>query len=119
MSVENQMQRWGDYMQTSRDFGLGFPKRTVLHRCMVEGPAAGSPTGHIDEPIPADVEAVEAALNGVPDRDKRLALALYVERKPVPMLRRVLGVNRDMLDDMIARMHTRVEEALHERGAAA
>lgn len=105
-------------METRRDFGLGFPKRTVLHRCIVEGPAAGAPTGRGDEPVPEDVEEIEAALTQVPDRDKRLAVSLYVDKKPVPMLRRILRVDRDFMDEIIARMHARVEGAIGERSAA-
>ena len=59
MSIEQRLERWGNYMQSARDFGLGFPKRTVLHRCMVEGPAAGAPTGQRDEPVPAEIEETE------------------------------------------------------------
>ena len=118
MSIEQRLERWGDYMQTARDYGLGFPKRTVLHRCMVEGPAAGAPSGQDDEPVPADVEAVEAALNALPERDKRLAVSIYVNRMPVPVLRRVMRVDRAFMEEIIARMHTRVESALVERSAA-
>lgn len=118
MSIEQRLERWGDYMQTARDFGLGFPKRTVLHRCMTEGPAAGAPTGRQDEVVPEEIEHTEAALNVIPERDKRLAVSLYVERKPVPVLRRVMGVERDFMEEIIGRMHTRVEAALDARAAA-
>lgn len=112
MSIEHRLIRWGQYMQTARDFGLGFPRRTVLHRCMVEGPAAGSPTGRGEEPVPSDIEAVESAMSQLPARDKRLAVRLYVEGKPVPVLRRAMRIDRESLEDMIARMHTRVGDAL-------
>jgi len=118
MSIEQRLERWGDYMQTARDFGLGFPRRTVLHRCMIEGPAAGAPTGKQDEAVPDDIEHTEAALNDIPERDKRLAVSLYVERKPVPMLRRVMGVDREFMEEIIGRMHARVEAALDARSAA-
>lgn len=118
MSIEQRLERWGNYMQTARDFGLGFPKRTVLHRCMIEGPAAGAPTGRQDEPVPEEVEQTEAALNLIPERDKRLAVSLYVEGRPVPVLRRVMGVDRDFMEEIIARMHARVEAALDARAAA-
>ena len=118
MSIEQRLQRWGDYMETARDFGLGFPKRTVLHRCMIEGPAAGAPTGRGDEPVPRDIELIEEALARIPERDKRLAIRLYVEKKPTPVLRRILGVDRDFMDEIIARMQMRVAEAIDERSAA-
>jgi len=118
MSIEQQLQRWGDYMETARDYGLGFPKRTVLHRCMIEGPAAGAPSGRGDEPVPQDIERIERALQKIPERDRRLAIRLYVEKKPTPVLRRILGVDRDFMDEIIARMQMRVSEALDERQAA-
>lgn len=116
--IEHQLSRWGQYMRTDRDYGLGFPKRTVLHRCIVEGPAASAPTAKDDEPVPADIAEIEAALNAIPDRDKRLAVSLYVEEKPVPLLRRIMGVDRDFMEEIIARMHARVASAIDERAAA-
>jgi hypothetical protein len=116
--IEQRLARWGHYMRTEHDYGLGFPKRTVLHRCIVEGPAASAPTAKDNEPVPSDIEAIESALNRIPDRDKRLAISLYVEEKPVPLLRRVMGVDRDFMEEIIGRMHARVESALDERAAA-
>jgi len=112
MSIHQRLERWGSYMQTQRDFGLGFPKRTVLHRCIVEGPAAGAPSGKMDEPVPQDVEEVEAAINRVPERDKALAIKIYVEKQPVPTIRRDWKVPGDLIDDMINRMHSRIESEL-------
>lgn len=101
-------------MQTAADFGLGYPRRTVLHRCIVEGPAASAPTKKDSEPVPAEIEAVEAALNRVPPRDKRLAILIYAQKKDVPSLRRYYRVSREIMDDMIARMHNRVESEIYE-----
>jgi len=116
--IEQRLTRWGSYMQSARDFGLGFPKRTVLHRCMVEGPAAGAPSRKDTEPVPADIEEIEIALNTLPERDKRLAVSLYVDQKPIPVLRRIMGIDRDFMEEIIARMHSRVEAAIGERAAA-
>ncbi len=85
---------------------------------MVEGPAAGAPSGWDTDPVPRDIEEIEIALNKIPDRDKRLAVSLYVEQKPIPVLRRIMRVDRDFMEEIIDRMHMRVEEALYERAAA-
>lgn len=63
--MDNRLFEWGDYMRERRDFGLGFPRRCVIHRAMHEGPGAGQSSGARVEPIPSHVAQIEESLIGV------------------------------------------------------
>lgn len=61
--VDQRLFRWGDYMRSIVEAELGYPRRSVIHRCMVEGPGASQATGKLsDEPMPPDIEEVESIL---------------------------------------------------------
>lgn len=112
--IDQRLVRWGEYMRSYADFGLGYPPRNVIHRCMVEGPGAGQSTKRGDEPTPHDVQEVENALRMLGDSDIHLAKILYLEQKPVPLIRRMLRLTAEEMDDIIERLHRRVSEALRD-----
>jgi len=80
--IDVRLYEWGDYVRERQDFGLGYPRRNVIHKAMREGPAAGVSGGSSDAPMPGSVSEIESALLGVTGPLKETAKQRYVSHVP-------------------------------------
>lgn len=112
--IDRRLDRWGRYMRTRFDHGLGFPSRSPIHRMMVEGPGAGSGGERPDEPMPADIAEIEAVLATLERREQKLAASIYIDGKGIPVLRRLLGVSEAFMEEIFDRLHHHVAAGLQE-----
>jgi len=76
--IDVRLYEWGDYVRERQDFGLGYPRRNVIHKAMREGPGAGESGGQKDVPMPDPVSEIESALLGVTGPLKETAKQRYV-----------------------------------------
>jgi len=76
--VDLRLFEWGDWVRERQDFGLGYPRRNIIHKAMREGPGAGSSSKSPDLPMPEPIERMESAICGLSGGLKQTVIYRYV-----------------------------------------
>jgi len=77
--IDARLWEWGDWVRERQDFGLGYPRRNVIHRAMKEGPSAGQ-CSRVELEMPSHIQAMEQALCGVTGGLRETAMQRYVSQ---------------------------------------
>ena len=76
--MDNRLFEWGDYMRERRDFGLGYPRRSIIHKAMHEGPGASQTKAPQIEPMPSQIAEIEESLTGVSESLRKAIELRYI-----------------------------------------
>ena len=103
---------WGDYVRERQDFGLGYPRRNIIHKAMKEGPGAGQSNGKGEPPMPAGVEEIEAALTRAPEQHQETAKVRYVAHVTDKVAAQRLKISVSQYRQRIDQLHHYIAGAL-------
>lgn len=71
------LRRWGAYMKADCDLGLGYPKRSTIHKCMIEGVGASQATAPVIAEEPEGVRIMQLIYLDMPDHHREMVDVKY------------------------------------------
>lgn len=113
------MHAWARWAVTRAENGLGFARVTKLGRMIEEGPtgaAIRSTAGSRPIPAASTEEAIERAVNLLPDELRQVVLAAYLGRGTVKQKARDLNIPEARFFDLRTHAHHFVAGALAAAG---
>ena len=110
--IDVRLYQWGDYVRERQDYGLGYPRRNIIHKAMREGPSAGQSSGKGEPPMPTGVEEIESALTRAPEAHKETAKARYVAQVTDKVAANRLKISVSQYRQRIDQLHHYIAGAL-------
>ena len=110
--IDVRLYSWGDYVRERHDFGLGYPRRNVIHKAMREGPGAGQSSGKSEPPMPNGVAEIEAALTQAPEQHQATAKVRYVAHVTDKVAAQRLKISVSQYRQRIDQLHHYIAGAL-------
>ena len=103
--IDVRLYEWGDYVREQQDFGLGFPKRNVIHKAMQEGPNAARSGGGGEAVMPKSVEQIEDTLCNSHESIKVTAKLRYVNQNTDKVAAQKLSISVSQYRQRIDQLH--------------
>ena len=102
------LRAWGRFVRENRSEYLGYPKRNVIHRMMIEGPGASQATSEPDIDIHPDVARVDKAIGEIPGLQKDVLYSTYVYRMSLRRGAKALEINRNLYERTLGYAEQRI-----------
>lgn len=109
-SADSRLYEWGRWSR-SPDGWLGLPSRTLLSRCVEEGPGASHQRVHVLG-WPDQIAETDAVVCRLPNIFRKVCIAQYAESGTLPQKAKRLGISRDCFNNRLGMALTKVAAEL-------
>ena len=115
--IDRRLWEWGNWVRERQDYGLGYPRRTVIHKAMREGPGARQSSGYVEIQMPAPVEQMEQALCMITGGLRETAIQRYVRQSADKVAAERMRISVAQYRQRIDQLHYYIAGALGEETA--